>query len=63
MQIDYYKFAGWALYAAAILLLASLGRLDLAVILFPVSLLLGYVMSLGNAGKDQADEPRRKKVA
>lgn len=63
MKIDIYKFSGWALCAVSILLLTALGRLKLVIILLPLSLILGYVMSLGSSGNAQADERRRKGVA
>jgi hypothetical protein len=44
--------AGWAMVLGAILLLVSLGRLDLLVILLPMSLLLGY--GIGCFGNNKA---------
>jgi hypothetical protein len=43
--------AGWTLVLGAILLLVTLGKLDLLVILLPVSLLLAY--AIGCAGHDK----------
>jgi hypothetical protein len=36
------RFAGWILVLGAILLLVTLGKLDLLVILLPLSILLAY---------------------
>jgi hypothetical protein len=43
--------AGWALVIGAILLLVTVGRLDLLVILLPLSLLLAY--GIGRSGHDK----------
>jgi hypothetical protein len=43
--------AGWAMVLGAIVLLVSLGKLDLLVILLPLSLLLAY--GIGRSGPDK----------
>jgi len=48
MKID--QYAGWILVLGAILLLVTLGKLDLLVILLPLSLLLAY--GIGRSGHD-----------
>ena len=45
------QFAGWTLVLGAILLLVTLGKLDLLVILLPLSLLLAY--GIGCSGHDK----------
>jgi len=43
--------AGWAMVLGAILLLVTLGKLDLLVVLLPLSLLLAY--GIGCSGHDK----------
>jgi hypothetical protein len=45
------QIAGWILVLAAIVLLVTLGKLDLLVILLPLSLLLAY--GIGRSGQDK----------
>ena len=63
MQTNYHKFAGRILCGASVLLLIILGKLDLIIVLLPLSLLLGYVISAPTHDKDYADELHRKGVA
>jgi len=44
MEINVNQCAGWILVVGAILLLVTLGTLDLLVILVPLSLLLAYAV-------------------
>ncbi|MGH9512936.1 MAG: hypothetical protein ACRD2U_12465 [Terriglobales bacterium] len=63
MKNNNHKFAGWMLCGAALFLLISQGKLDLVVVLVPISLLLGYVISYANRSQDNRDEHGRKGIA
>ncbi len=57
------KFAGWALCLASLILLASMGKLDLVVVLLPASAVLTFFLAGINGRKSNADEPRKKGLA
>ena len=50
MKSNWSSSAGWALMAAAVLLLTALRRLDLLVIVAPLSLLFGYRIARARSG-------------
>lgn len=57
------KIAGWALCLVSIILLASMGKLDLVVVLLPASAVLTFFLAGINGRKSNADEPRKKGLA
>jgi len=60
---DKNKIAGWALCLVSLVLLASLGKLDLIVVLLPASAVLTFFLAGINGRKSNADEPRKKGLA
>jgi hypothetical protein len=52
--------AGWILALGSILLLVTLGKVDLLVILFPVALLLAYVIGCPRHDKNGLTDNLRK---
>ena len=60
---DKNKIAGWALCLVSLVLLASLGKLDLVVVLLPASAVLTFFLAGINGRKSNADEPRKKGLA
>ena len=56
------KIAGWALCLVSLILLASMGKLDLVVVLLPASALLTFFV-IGIGRKGNADQPRKKGLA
>jgi hypothetical protein len=59
---DKNKIAGWALCLVSLILLASLGKLDLVVVLLPASAVLTFFVA-GTGRKSNTDEPRKKGLA
>jgi hypothetical protein len=57
------KIAGWALCLVSIILLASMGKLDLLVVLLPASAVLTLFLTGINGRKSNAAEPRKKGLA
>jgi hypothetical protein len=53
-------YAGWTLFLAAILLLVSLGKLDLLLILLPLSLLLAFATGCSGHDKTRLTGPLKK---
>jgi hypothetical protein len=60
---DKNKIAGWALCLVSLVLLASLGKLNLIVVLLPASAVLTFFLAGINGRKSNADEPRKKGLA
>ena len=56
------KIAGWALCLVSLILLASMGKLDLVVVLLPASAVLTFFVS-GINGRKSNHEPRKKGLA
>jgi len=52
--------AGWTLVLGAILLLVTLGKLDLLVVLLPLSLLLAYGIGCSAHGKTRLPDGIKK---
>jgi hypothetical protein len=57
------QYAGWTLVLGTILLLVTVGRVDLLLILLPLSLLLAFVIGCSGHHKNRADERHQKGVA
>jgi hypothetical protein len=57
------KIAGWALCLVSLILLASVGKLDLVVVLLPASAVLTFFLAGINGRKSNADQPRKKGLA
>jgi len=57
------KSAGWILVLGAFLLLGALGKLDLLVILLPLSLGLAFVVASSGRRQDHPDAGSHKGVA
>jgi hypothetical protein len=62
MQTNIDNFAGWALCLASLLLLMLVGRLDLLVVLLPLSLALSFAI-LGAPQKNHSNGKQKKGVA
>jgi hypothetical protein len=60
---NYNKFAGWALCLASLLLLATLGKLDLLIVLLPLSILCTFLAAGLNRSKDNTDGRGGKEIA
>jgi hypothetical protein len=61
MTVD--RCAGCALILGAVVLLITLGEVDLLVILLPLSLLLAFAIGCSGHDKNQADGRHQKGVA
>jgi hypothetical protein len=59
---NYNKFAGWALCMASLLLLACVGKLDLLIVLLPLSAVLTF-FSAGLRRKDNSAGNGKKGIA
>jgi hypothetical protein len=57
------RCGGWALVLGAIVLLISLGEVDLLAIVLPLSLLLAFGIGCSGNEKNQADGRHQKGVA
>lgn len=57
------KFAGWALCVASVVLLASIGKLDLLIVLLPLSALLTFFIEGFNSRKDNPAGNGKKSIA
>jgi len=60
---DKNKLLGWTLCVASLVLLASLGRLDLLIVLLPLSALLTLFVGGFNSRKDNPARNGKKGIA
>jgi hypothetical protein len=63
MPNSYHRFAGWALCVGSVIMLAGLGKLDLLIVLLPVSILMTILSTRLNSRKDVADGRHGKGIA
>jgi hypothetical protein len=57
------KFGGWSLCLASLVLLASIGKLDLLLVLLPLSALLTLFIGAFNSRKDNPARNGKKGIA
>jgi hypothetical protein len=57
------KFAGWALCVVSVLMLAGLGKLELLIVLVPLSALLTFFITGFNSRKDNSAGNGKKGIA
>ncbi len=63
METIVYRVAGWALNLASVLLLVSFGKLDLIIVLMPISLLLACCFSGSDHMRVEAGQQHGKGMA